>query len=134
MSNIIIRSELESRLKTWADAQVPKVPVAFEGMAFTKPSTGVFLEPTLIPMSTEDANVSGTRKRCYGVFHVNCWAKSGTGMRQVETLAQSIVTLFPLLPKTGAVSIESTPFVHEHDTDPAGWLIVPVTIQYRYES
>jgi hypothetical protein len=134
MSNIIIRSELESRLKAWADAQVPKVPIAFEGMAFTKPADGVFLEPTLVPSITLDVDVSAKRKRRYGIFNVNCWAKSGTGMRQVETLAQGIVDAFPIYPKVGAVSIESTPFVHGHENDASGWLIVPVTIQYRYES
>jgi hypothetical protein len=134
MSNSIIRAELETRLKAWADAQVPKVPIAFEGVSFTKPNDGVFLEAFLIPSITLDTAVDGSRQRLLGMFQVNCWARSGKGMRQVEALAQSIINLFPLLPKTGAVSIEKTPNAESHILDSAGWIIVPVTISYRFET
>lgn len=134
MSNKIIRAELETRLKAWADAQVPKIPVAFEGVSFTKPTSGPFIECFLLPSATLDSNVSATRKTRLGIFHVNVWAQSGKGMGQVESLAQSIVELFPILPKTGTVSIERTPFAGDHQDDIAGWLIIPVTIQYRHES
>lgn len=134
MSNTVIRTELETRLKQWADAQVPKIPISFEGVPFTKPTSGVFLEAVLIPNVTLDTDVSASGKRRLGLFQVNCWAKSGKGMREVETLAQSVIDLFPILPKTGTVSIESTPFADQPLDDPAGWIIVPVLIQYRYES
>lgn len=134
MSNSIIRAELETRLKAWADAQVPKVPIAFEGVSFTKPTDGVFLEAYLIPNLTLDTAVDGTRQRHLGIFQVNCWARSGKGMRQVEALAQNIINLFPLLPKSGMVSIEKTPNAESHLLDPSGWIIVPVTVSYRFET
>lgn len=134
MSNATIRAELETRLKTWADAQTPKIPVSFEGVPFTKPASGTYLECFLIPAVTIDADVSATRQRRLGIFQVNCWIKSGTGMRQVETLAQNIIDLFPILPKTGAVSIESTPYADNSILDPSGWIAVPVSIQYRHEN
>lgn len=134
MSNSIIRAELETRLKTWADAQVPKIPIAFEGVGFTKPTSGVYLEPFLLPSATMNNTVAGSRITRYGMFHVNCWALSGKGMREVETLAQSIVDLFPILPKSGTVSIERTPFVHDKETDLSGWVYVGVTIEYRHET
>jgi hypothetical protein len=134
MSNKIIRAELETRLKTWADAQNPKVPIAFEGASFTKPSAGQFLEPILIPNITLNREVSGTRKTLIGLFQVNCWAKAGSGMGAAEQLAQSVIDLFPLLPKTGLVSIEKTPYASAPMPDSAGWLVIPVTIQYRMET
>lgn len=134
MSNTIIRAELETRLKAWADAQDPKIPVSFENAAFVKPTTGVYLECFLIPAATIDVDVGATRKRRLGLFQINCWAKSGTGMRQAETLAQNVIDLFPILPKTGAVSIEATPYADDSIPDPSGWLAVPVTIKYRHES
>jgi hypothetical protein len=134
LSNKIIRAELETRLKAWADSQVPKIPVAFEGVSFTKPNNGPMLECFLLPSATLDSNVSGTRKTRLGIFHVNVWAQSGKGMGQAESLAQSIVDLFPMLPRQGTVSIESTPFAGDHQDDIAGWLGIPVTIQYRHES
>jgi hypothetical protein len=133
MSNSIIRAELETRLKAWADAQVPLIPVAFENVPFTKPSDGVFLEPLLIPLPTADREVTGTSKRFTGLFRVNCWARSGRGMGQVEKLAQNVISLFPLLPKRGSVSIESTPYSDNSVQDGTGWVVVPVTIKYRME-
>lgn len=132
--NSVIRAELEARLKTWADAQNPKIPIAFQNVAFTKPSSGVFLEAYLIPNDTLHKEVSGARKTYIGLFQINCWAKSGQGMGDVEQLAQSVVGLYPMLPKTGPVSIEGTPSAERPIPDNSGWVIVPVTIKYRMES
>lgn len=134
MSNAIIRAALETRLKTWADAQTTKIPIAFEGASFTKPSTGPYLQPLLIPNITMDANISCTRKTLYGMFEVACWYPSGRGMGGVEQLTQSIINLFPVLPKIGSVSVENTPYAERPFIDDSGWIIVPVVIMYRYES
>lgn len=133
MSNSIVRAELETRLKTWAEAQSPKVPIAFENVPFTKPTDGVFVEAILIPNITLDANVAADRQTLMGIFQVNCWARSGKGMGEVERLANSIIGLYPILPKTGNVSIEKTPYVESSIQDTSGWVISPVTIMYRYE-
>lgn len=134
MSNAIIRAALETRLKAWADAQVVKIPIAFEGVSFTKPSSGPYLQPLLIPNVTVNQDLSGARKTLLGLFEVACWWPSGKGMGGVEKLAQSVVELFPLLPKSGVVSIESTPYAERPVLDESGWIVVPVIILYRYES
>lgn len=134
MSNAVIRAELETRLKTWADAQTPKVPIAFENVAFTKPSSGVYLQAFLLPNSTLNKELSAQRKTHMGLFQVNCWAPSGKGMGEVEALSQSIVNLFPVLPKSGAVSVEQTPTAAKPLLDESGWVVVPVTIKYRMET
>lgn len=134
MSNSIIRVALETRLKTWADAQTPKLPIAFEGNPFVKPATGGYLEPLLIPNVTSNNDLSGKRKTHLGIFEVRCWYPSGRGMGGVEKLSSSIIDLFPILPKTGKVSIENTPYAERPQIDDAGWIIVPVLIFYRYES
>lgn len=134
MSNSVIRAEFETRLKAWADAQVPKIPIAFESAPFTKPSDGFFLEPLLIPMPTVDRDVGGSGKRYVGLFRVNCWAKAGKGMGGVEKLAQNIINLFPMIPKSGSISIESTPSANNAVLDGTGWVVVPISIKYRMES
>ena len=134
MSDSIIRAELESRLAAWANAQVPKIPIAYEAVAFTKPTTGVFLEAELHPAITIDRDVSGASRRYLGLFQVNCWTRSGKGMAEGEALANSIIGLFPMLPKQGNVSIESTPYTETSILDSAGWVITPVTIKYRYDT
>lgn len=136
MSNIIIRQELATRLKTWADAQNPSVQIAYQNVPFLKPSTpGVpWLEAQLLPNVTLNNEVSGSRKTYMGIFQVNCWGLYGNGMRVIETLAQNVIDLFPVLPKTGLVSIEQTPTAENPLFDTAGWVIVPVTIKYRMET
>lgn len=134
MGNSTIRSILETQLKTWADAQVPKIPIAFEGNSFTKPPTGGFVEPILIPNVTVNNDLSGKRKTYHGIFEVRCWHPSGKGMGGVEKLATRIINLFPLLPKSGNLSVENTPYAEQPDFDAAGWIIVPVLILYRYET
>jgi hypothetical protein len=110
------------------------VPIAFENVPFVKPLDGVYLEAFLVPNITLDVAVDGSRQRHLGIFQVNCWAKSGKGMRQVEKLAQDVIDLFPLLPKVGVVSVDRTPVAESRLMDSAGWVIVPVTIPYRYEA
>lgn len=134
MSNAIIRSVLETKLKAWADAQVPKVPIAFEGASFSKPTSDFYVEPILIPNVTINQELSGKRKTSFGIFEVRCWHTSGRGMGGVEKLSSEIINLFPFLPKIGKVSIENTPYAERPEFDESGWVIVPVLIFYRYES
>jgi hypothetical protein len=134
MSNAIIRATLESRLKAWADSQTPKIPIAFEGAPFTKPTTGAYLQPLLIPNITLNSDLSGKRNTLLGIFEVNCWIQSGRGMGGVEQIVNNIVNLFPVVPKTGNVSVENTPHAERPMVDDSGWIIVPVVIMYRYEN
>jgi hypothetical protein len=134
MSNSIIRAALESRLKTWADAQVPKIPIAFESVSFTKPAAGLYIEPLLLPNVTSNNELSGTRQTHLGIFEVRCWGPTGNGMGAVEKLANNIVKLFPILPKVGSVSVENTPYSERPQHDAAGWVILPVLVFYRYEA
>jgi hypothetical protein len=66
---------------------------------------------------------------------VNIWYPvDGTGSGGREQIAEALTLAFPLVPKTGTVSIEATPHVARPLGDIAGWIITPVTITYRYES
>lgn len=125
-----IRQELELRLKDWANSQSPKIPVAWEGKPFTKPTSGVYLQPFLLPTKPMNPSVDGKLIREFGIFHVNCWGIDGQGVGAVEQLAQNIVDLFPILPKVGTVSIEQTPAIENPIID-SGWRVIPVTISYR---
>jgi hypothetical protein len=133
MSIQVIRAYFETRLKTFADSQSPAVPISFENLAFTKPTSGNFLECFLLPNQTINPTVDGLRKREIGIFQVNCWTRQGAGSGDGMSLAQSIVDLFPLIPK-GVVSVEKTPSIEKSLLDPSGWYITPVTVEYRLES
>lgn len=134
MSNAIVRAAFETRLKAWADAQNPKVPISFQNAPFTKPTSTPWVECFLVPNDTLNTTLDAKRKTLYGVFQVNCWVQQGRGMGQGDALAQAIVDLFPVVPKTSPVSVEGTPIVRSAVPDQTGWMIVPVLIRYRYES
>ena len=134
MSLSSIRIELESRLNTWANSFNPVIPVAYEGLPFQIPTIGDrYAEVFLLPASTFNPTVDGSRKREVGIFQVNLYVKDGKGTGQLNSLVDSLVAFFPVVPKTGNVSIERTPSVSVGMTM-NGWRSVPVSIPYRMES
>ena len=66
---------------------------------------------------------------------VNVCVPDGQGSKTIESLAQQIVDLFPIVPKSlfTTVSIEQTPQVGQAMIDNA-FRVVPVTIRYRQEA
>ena len=133
MSIALIRSELETRLSAWANSFNPVIPVAWEGIDFQIPSSGVYVEPFILPATTINPTVDGGRKRYTGYFQVNIHVKDNSGTKKLNELSDSLVNYFPIVPKTGNVSIERTPSIGRGITD-NGWRIVPVSIPYRMET
>jgi hypothetical protein len=108
--------------------------VSFEGVPFSKPANlGSFLEAFVIPANTQDVSVDGTRQRNTGVFQVNVWSKTGVGAKEGEDIANAIKAAFPVVPKTGTVSVESTPSIKQAILDASGYRIIPIIIPYRQE-
>lgn len=134
MSQFIIQSELETRVKNWAAAQSPVVQVAYENVPFTKPADkSPFVEVYLSPVVTSNVTVAGNRQRYLGNLYINIWTPDGKGTGQSNRILASLVSAFPVVPKTGSVSIESLPNAKRAIYED-GWRVVPVTIQYRYEA
>jgi hypothetical protein len=127
------RSEIEARVITWANAQVPPIPVALEGKSFPKPVTGPWLEVFLLGANNVNRNVAAEGTRTYGMFQINCYAQAGKGMGEVEALRDNMVALFPVLPKTGTVSIEA-PLSWSGSDVIDGYAFVPVRGNYRTET
>lgn len=127
-----IRSELQTRLKAYADSLTPILPLAIEGVPFTKPSTA-FLECFVSPSETINPTVDAKRTRERGVFTVNVWAVAGQGMGYAEGVARGIVAAFPVVPIINDICIERTPSTSKSITDVSGFIIIPITISYRYE-
>ena len=128
-----VRSELTERVKTLAT--MLSIQVAYEGNSFTKPAnSAAFLEMFIIPANTMDVTVDGRRQRETGYMQINVWSKQGVGTMQGETIANTIKSAFPLVPKTGTVSIEATPTIKQGILDNSGYRIIPVVIPYRHEA
>jgi hypothetical protein len=128
-----VRSEIESRINTWAKAQVPPIPVSFENVSFTKPTSGPYLEVFLLGETRLNRNVAADGIRSYGIFQINCYAPTNKGMGEVEALCNNMVALFPVLPKTGTVSIEA-PLSWSGSDIIDGYVCVPVRGNYRVET
>ena len=133
MSQSVIRSYFETRLKTWADAQSPAIAIAYEGMPFTKPVTAPYLELFLLPASTTNPSTEAVRRREIGIFQINVVVADGKGSKESQNIAEAIITLFPVVPK-GIVSVEQTPHVGHPLVNLDGKRVLPVSITYRYES
>ena len=131
MSNTIIRNTLENKLKTWAVSKNIS-SIAVEGVTFDKP-TSTWVEAKIDHAATINPTVDAIRKTYFGIFQVNIYVKDGNGTKVIETLADSLVQEFAVLPKLGNLSIEKPAYIGSSWLD-AQWRVLPVRINYRYEA
>lgn len=96
MSDRIIRSLFEGRLKAWATARVPALPIAYEDVAFTPSADGSpYLRAFLLPANTTSEDLEGKHTAYRGVFQVSVVTKAGAGRGAAELIAEEIAALFP---------------------------------------
>lgn len=128
-----VRVELVKKLGVYAESK--SLPLSVQGKRFSKPESS-FLECFLIGRKIKNPTTDAIRKREYGTFQINIWQKEAdaNGTSFLEDTALELSNLYPVYPKTGVVSIEDPADLGNIITDVAGWLILPVTISYRYES
>lgn len=130
------RSELESRLKAFADTftTIP-IPIAIENKSFTRPNPPApYLECFLAKGDTISATVDAMRNRERGIWAVNCYVPSNAGMGLLERIVQGVLDTFRVIPKLGTVSIESPGNTSKMVLDAAGWACIPITFPYRVET
>lgn len=128
-----IRTELEGRLAAFAAAQSPPLQVAWEGMPFVKPTTP-WLECFLASAGTICPTVDGTRTRERGTLSINVWVPNGQGAGKSDSIAQALMKAFPVVPKQGTVSIEQPGNTSRIILDVSGWIMQPISFQYRCDS
>ena len=128
-----VRSDLETRLQLWADSQVPKIKIAWEGQAFQKPTSGLFLQAVVMRAKSRNSTLRGTDYREHGLWQISVWGLDGRGSSETENIAQDLVNLFPVVPKFASTSIEQVGTISQADIID-GWRVVHVTFPYRKES
>lgn len=136
MSQKLIRSLFEARLKTWADARVPKLPIAFENVQFTPPLT-TYLSAYQMPASTSSADLEGSLKNRIGVFQVNIVCPTGSGPGEGQGIAAELDALFPnnLRLTSGGFTVQIvTPTRERQPVSADNRFTVPVDFQYRSDS
>jgi len=88
-----IRSELEGRLKTWADAN--NLPVVWQNTAYQPVAGKTYLRAFLMPAASTSRDLAGVNRTHRGVFQVSVIAPAGTGSGAAEAIAESIAALYP---------------------------------------
>jgi hypothetical protein len=134
MSQSKIRTALEQRLKTFADAK--PLPVAWEN--FGQVPTGTHLRAFLFRSPTQDPSIGAQHKRYRGLFRIQVWhASVGAGAASVEALAEEIVALFPralqLTKDSVVVHIENTPSQGSVSIE-ANWAVITIEMAYRADT
>jgi hypothetical protein len=138
MSDRIIRSLFETRLKAWATVRAPVLPIAYEDVAFTPPADGSpYLRAFLLPANATSEDLEGKHTAYRGVFQVCVVMKAGGGRGAAGLIADEIAALFPNnLPMTKAdftVYVRSpmaTASAQQGDTTTT----LPLSFQYRADS
>lgn len=130
MTQRTIRQEVETKVKAWASSK--GIALALENVPFTKPDT-TWIQLYIIPATTVNPTVNAKRATMFGFLQFNIYTKDGIGTKASEELAQEIIDLFPVVPKTGTVSIEQTGSIMNPLYD-AQWRVTPVRIRYRQEN
>nr|WP_295383550.1 DUF4128 domain-containing protein [Pseudoxanthomonas sp.] len=129
-----IREALETRLNTWAAAQSPAVPVAWQNVAYT-PTTGTrYVRASLLSGETQNPIYGALHRRLIGMLQVDIVAPTGTGMAASEALAESLCTEFKrgtTLTQDGlTVVMDFSPSIGPAMIE-GGWVMLPVSIRYR---
>lgn len=138
MSDRIIRGLFEGRLKAWATARVPALPIDYEDVAFTPPVDGsAYLRAFLLPASADSLDLEGKHTAYRGVFQVSVMTKAGEGRGAAGLIAEEVAALFPnnlaMTKTTFTVYVRSpmsTASAQQGDTTTT----LPLSFQYRADT
>lgn len=108
-----IRQEVEKALLAFASSQTPKIPIAFEGVAFTKPLKGPYLEIVFLEPAVINPTIDVTRVRKFGVIQIMCFVEDGKGLKELDALTEAVAALFPVHQKQlyTTFTVEQTPSI-----------------------
>ena len=136
MSQKLIRSLYESRLKAWAEARNPALQIACENAQFNPPA-GTYLAVFQLPADTTSADLAGGLRNRTGVFQVNIVCATGNGPGEGQGIAAELDALFPnnLRLTSGQFTVQSvTPTRERQPVSADNRFTVPVDLQYRSDS
>jgi hypothetical protein len=131
MSDALIAQAFEFTLKTWADAQTPAIPVAWENVSFTPPA-GRYVRANLIPNHASHLFFDGTGRSLQGIFQVSLCMPIGTGAGAARTLVDSLDAAFAITITAGGLRIWLTsPISAAPPIEHPDRFIVPVSAYYK---
>ena len=133
MSNALIRQGLETRLKTWADAQIPVIPIAFQNQTFTPPTTR-FIRAFMLPGNSDSLDLARTHRKFVGIFQCSLYLPEGAGSGAGEVLVAALDTLFttaaPIIVGTLQIFI-TRPMSAAPAIELPNRYMIPVSLEYN---
>jgi len=94
VSQALVRAAFETALSTWAAAQTPPIPVAWENVNFNPPASR-YIRANLLPADTASFDLLGKHRRYQGVLQIMLCMPLGVGKGATEALVSAIEALFP---------------------------------------
>jgi hypothetical protein len=129
MTTTSVLSAFLTRLDTLAFS--PEIPIAWPGVVYDPPSTGMWLEASLFP--NEPRELSWDSDSCHdtrGFCQVSVFYRKGGGQVDASTTADAIIAHFPKGLALGPVRVQKRPW-----QSPAvpldDRIFIPVTIRYQ---
>lgn len=105
-------------------------PIAFPGVDFTPPQTGVWLEVSYLPNQGIDDGVNANSSRVpRGIYQVMVFDRPGSGVYDALDAAAQVQAVFPKLSAVGGVYVQKEPYQGSVETQ-SDRLAIPVTIPY----
>lgn len=126
-----IRSEIETRLA--AVAATLNLPVAYENVAFTKPTNSGYLEIIFLSSTTINRNITASNTRIRGVFQINCYGPLNVGLGDLDSTVDTVIAAFPTFPQFGTVRIDE-PLSDGQAVIVDNFIMIPITGKYRVET
>lgn len=134
MTQATIRKAFETRLKTWADAQTPAIPVAWENVAFTPPA-GRYLRAYLLPSKVPRLFLDGTGRTFRGVFQVSFYMPLDKGAGSAESLIASLDAAFDAYEEQDGLRVYLlSPFYPASGRADGDRWVVPASAEYRADT
>lgn len=123
-------SAIFQALSTTLNASGLGYPVAWPGVDFTPPATGVWLEVLFFPNQPLDPTLSSAGIIPRGFLQIEACTRPGGGIQSAQEAAEAVLAVFPKLTSiSGLVRVYQTPYAAAPLVD-GDRISVPVTISY----
>ena len=113
------------------DAAALGYPIAWPGVPFTPPASGIWLEPAVLPNNGLDNGLAATDEVVeQGLCQVIVWTRPALGMVGVSAAARQVAEVFPKNSSIlGLIRVQRSPYmtVIDSESDKVGVL---VTVPY----
>lgn len=105
------------------------LPIAWPGVNFTPPSSGMWLEVRFFPNEPNNISLSG-KQQYIGFMQVSVFVRPGSGIASAISEAEAVQAHFPKALTLSSVTVRQKPYISP-PIDEGDRIQIPVTIPYQ---